>query len=203
MGKTSRQNNVIISVSTRKNSGSSRVADCINTLYQQLYPEHHSTVVDLHDYKIPLWTEDFWREDYVPDEDWLSIVEVLTLADGFIFVVPEWDGMAPPVFKSFFNLVNKTEFFHKPCFLVGVSSGEGGVYPLAELRLSSFKNTRLCYIPEQLIVRHVSREDSFAFNDVTLERATYGLQIYAAYMMAFEQIREAPIVLQGKINFGV
>lgn len=37
----------------------------------------------------------------------------------------------------------------------GVSSGLGGAYPLSELRASSYKNCRICFIPEQLIVRQV------------------------------------------------
>ena len=64
--------------------------------------------------------------------------------------------MASPALKIFFVLASKAELAHKPALLVGVSSGLGGSYPISELRSSSFKNNRLCYIPEQLIVRQVN-----------------------------------------------
>jgi hypothetical protein len=38
--------------------------------------------------------------------------------------------------------------------IIAVSGGAGGgAYPVAELRMSSYKNSRICYLPEHLIVR--------------------------------------------------
>ena len=58
-------------------------------------------------------------------------------------------------------MFNRFELGHKPALIVGVSSGPGGSYPVAELRMSSYKNNRLCYIPEHLIIRDVES----VFND--------------------------------------
>ena len=44
---------------------------------------------------------------------------------------------------------------HKPALIIAVSSSDGGAYPVAELRMSSYKNTRICDISEQIIARHV------------------------------------------------
>ena len=40
---------------------------------------------------------------------------------------------------------------HKPGLIVTVSAGLGGSYPVTELRISSHKNTRLCYIPDHVL----------------------------------------------------
>ena len=40
--------------------------------------------------------------------------------------------------------------------LVGVSAGGNGVYPVTEMRISSFKNTKICYTPDHAIVRNVA-----------------------------------------------
>ena len=48
-----------------------------------------------------------------------------------------------------------------------VSASDGGAYVIAELRMSSYKNNRLCWIPEHLIARQVKtlgNEDD-ALND--------------------------------------
>ena len=63
--------------------------------------------------------------------------------------------MVPAGLKNFFLCFGRNELAHKPGLIVGVSSADGGVYPVAELRMSSYKNSRICYIPEQLIVRNV------------------------------------------------
>ena len=48
-------------------------------------------------------------------------------------VSPEWNGMVPSMLTNFFLLCSNNELAHKPGLLVGVSSGTGGSYPVAEL----------------------------------------------------------------------
>ena len=103
--------------------------------------------------------------------------------------------MASPALKNFFVLASKTELAHKPALLVAVSSGLGGSYPISELRSSSFKNNRLCYIPEQLIVRQVNAmlhpgpvTDA---NDLRLRpRIDYALGVLHSYATALQAVRE-------------
>lgn len=73
--------------------------------------------------------------------------------------------MVPATLKNFF-LLCRTELVEKSGLIVSVSTGEGGTYPVAELRMSSDKNTHLWYIQEHLIVRGVRD----LFND--FERST-------------------------------
>ena len=59
--------------------------------------------------------------------------------------------MAPAGLKNFFLLAGST-LAHKPAMIVGVSSGRGGRYPIAELRSSSYKNTKVVYVPDHLYI---------------------------------------------------
>jgi hypothetical protein len=72
---------------------------------------------------------------------------------------------------------------------VGVSAGQGGAYPLSELRASSYKNNRICYIPEQLVVRQVASvmngEESDGADDQQIRRrADWALTVLTRYAEA-------------------
>ena len=86
-----------------------------------------------------------------------KISSELTASDGFIFVVPEYGGMATPNSKNFFLVFNNGELFHKPGLIVSISSGNGGAYPFSELRSSSYKNSHILWIPENIIIRNVKQ----------------------------------------------
>ena len=74
--------------------------------------------------------------------------------------------------------------------------GPGGTYPISELRLSSYKNNRMCYLPEHLIVRNcmiVMNEDTTANDEgehsYVSERSLYCVKQLAAYSDALKQVR--------------
>ena len=71
-------------------------------------------------------------------------------------MTPEWNGMATPAIKNFFLYFSSSVLFHKPALIVTVSAGHGGAYPVIELRSSGYKNTKLCYIPEHVIIREAA-----------------------------------------------
>ena len=110
-----------------------------------------TSVIALGQLPLPLWPE--------PDDKgvWPELSATLRSADALVVISPEWHGMASPALKNLFMYAGRRELAHKPALLVGVSGGQGGSYPLAELRASSYKNCRLCYLPEHLIVRHVEQ----------------------------------------------
>jgi len=102
----------------------------------------------------------------------------------------------PSGLKNFFLMWGKGELAHKPALIVTVSSADGGAYPVAELRMSSYKNNRICYIPEQVIVRNVESvlNDDPAENDADAdryfrERIPYALKILREYGLALGQVR--------------
>ena len=183
-------NYVVISGSGRPESESARVGKYLHQrlIDMQLRDNSHCSLIDLGSDPLPLWPEQ-------NTERWYDYAARLQAADALIVITPEWHGMASPALKNFFVLASKTELAHKPALLVAVSSGLGGSYPISELRSSSFKNNRLCYIPEQLIVRQVNAmlhpgpvTDA---NDLRLRpRIDYALGVLHSYATALQAVRE-------------
>ena len=105
--------------------------------------------------------------------------------------------MVPSGLKNFFLLwAGGGELAHKPALIVTVSTSEGGAYPVNELRTSSYKNSRLCYLPENLIIRHAAKvfNDDDADNDERSHtylsaRLVYCLELLKEYAIAFKGIR--------------
>lgn len=184
-------NIVLVAGSGRSNSQSGKVARFLRQRLIQLgqTSEESSGVIDLGLAPLPLWPS----EDSGP---WSLYSQQLKDADALVIVAPEWNGMACPAIKNFFIYASKAELAHKPGLLVGVSSGIGGAYPISELRASSYKNCRLCYLPEHLIVRQVEQRlnmpQAASEDDQRLRaRIDYALDILTKYAIALKPVREA------------
>ena len=147
----------IISTSHRKNSESKRVAEILKKNVYEIDKSIESFILDMFESEIPLWTTEkkqnakFWENTYD------KISNELNSSDGFLMVVPEYGGMSAPNSKNFFLLFNNGELFHKPGLIVSISSGNGGAYPISELRSSSYKNSHIMWIPENIIIRNVNQ----------------------------------------------
>lgn len=182
-------NIALVAGSSRSNSQSGKVA---RFLRQRLIQLGHtdavqSNVIDLGLAPLPLWPAD----DTGP---WGLYSKQLAAADAVVIISPEWNGMACPAIKNFFIYASKAELAHKPGLLVGVSAGVGGAYPISELRASSYKNCRLCYLPEHLIVRSVEKvlntaEPSSEDDQRLHARIDYALDILAKYTHALLPVR--------------
>jgi len=186
----------IVSGSHRKNAQSLKVAKYIekSLLKEGLCDE--AWLLSLSGNPLPLWDESIWEGD----EDWKNrltpISEQLSASDGFVVIAPEWHGQVPAGLKNFFLLWSKGELAHKPALIVTISSADGGAYPVAELRMSSYKNNRICYIPEQVIVRNVESvlndnpEDNNKETDEYFRgRFSYALKQLTEYAIALKQVR--------------
>ncbi len=145
----------IISASHRTNSQSKKIYNVLNNNLLSLQPDLDTFSIDLADVSLPLWSPDKKSGKGVWGETWNSLSDNLKRSDGFILVVPEYGGMATPAAKNIFLLCGNGELSHKPGLIVSVSSGNGGAYPIAELRMSSYKNTHIMWIPENIIIRNV------------------------------------------------
>ncbi|MDP3814895.1 NADPH-dependent FMN reductase [Pseudomonas sp.] len=184
-------NIALVAGSGRSNSQSGKVARFIRQRLIRLEhsTEAHSSLIDLGLDPLPLW----------PAEDaglWEQYRTQLQAADALVIVAPEWNGMACPAIKNFFIYASKAELAHKPALLVGVSAGVGGAYPISELRASSYKNCRLCYLPEHLIVRRVEQvlngPEAANEDDQRLHaRLDYDLDILLKYAKALQPVRES------------
>ncbi len=190
----------IISGSHRVRAQSLKVAEFIReTLNACTTGETiEAEILSLSGNPLPLWDESVWENDPVWQERLAPWREQLAASDAFVVIAPEWHGQVPAGLKNFFLLFGKNELGHKPALIVTVSSGDGGAYPVAELRMSSYKNNRICYIPEQVIVRHVEQvlnavaEGNDARSDAFYrKRIGWALGILQVYAVALRGVRES------------
>ena len=184
----------IISASHRTNYQSKRISDLFhnNLLNDKSGLEIFS--LDLAEAPLPLWSPEKKNGKGVWGQTWVSISNKLIQSDGFIFVVPEYGGMATPASKNFFLLCGNGELSHKPGLIVSVSSGNGGAYPITELRSSSYKNTHIMWIPENIIIRNVEEFNPGNHGDKIPEwlddRIDYVLKLFLAYASNMKPLRE-------------
>ena len=187
----------IISGSHRPPSQSGKVARYIESALKQQGLCDETWLYDLAGNPLPLWDEGIWEGN----EQWREILtplsDELKSCDAFVIVSPEWHGMAPAGLKNFFLMWTAGgELAHKPALIVTVSVADGGSFPVAELRMSSYKNSRICYLPEHLIIRYVDTvfNDDPAQNKPSAQeyfedRLAYCLEMLREYALAFRQIR--------------
>ena len=190
----------VITGSHRKDSQSSKVGRFLSA---QLDSRDSVTswMLDLGKSPLPLWDEDLWNGG----PQWSAIPDIkaeLDSSDGFIVIAPEWHGMVPAALKNFFLLWAATgELSHKPALPCAVSAGEGGAYVISELRMSSYKNNRLCWIPEQLIARNVnaicnenSNDNDDERHDTFVDRSRYALDLLLSYANALNAVRDSGLI---------
>ena len=184
----------IISASHRTNSQSKKISDFLKKDLIKLDPYIEIFSLDLGETLLPLWSSDKKDGKGVWGETWTSISKNLDSSDGFILVVPEYGGMAAPAAKNIFLLCGNGEFAHKPGLIVSVSSGNGGAYPIAELRSSSYKNTHIMWIPENIIIRNVEEFNPGQHGNNIPEwldkRIDYVLKLLIAYADNMKPLRK-------------
>jgi NAD(P)H-dependent FMN reductase len=188
----------LISGSHRPTGNSGRIAKHIES---QLQGQGHSTyMLDLSTTELPFWDEGLWGMEGLSAKWqtlWNPIVAELESADAYIIVAPEYHGMAPSKLTNFFLLLGNAETVaHKPALLVSVSAGNSGAYPISELRAYSFKNNKLVYLPEHLIIRSAGdmfvadvKPEHQASNEYVSERLTWLLAMLADYAEGLKAIR--------------
>lgn len=182
-------NIALVSGSGRRDSQSAKVARYLQQRAIALgyCSAEQSSLIDLGANPLPLWPS-------ADNGPWPIYQQQLGAADALIVIAPEWNGMACPAIKNFFIHASKTELAHKPGLLVGVSSGVGGASPISELRASSYKNCRLCYLPEHLILRHVEQllntPEADSQDDQRIRaRIDYALDVLNKYAIALQPVR--------------
>lgn len=183
----------LIAGSNRPNSQSHRIAEMCREVLQT---DNATTteIVDLHSHPLPLWDPEKRTDSARWDAVWQPVSEALSRADGFVFVVPEWGGMAPPHVKNLLLLADRFELAHKPALICGISASLGGAYPISDLRGSGYKNNRILWIPDHLVLRQVGQ---FHWGDATgndtlsmqQTRVRYSLSMLTAYADALRPIR--------------
>ena len=146
----------IVVGSHRKESQSSRVGAYIASDLARIDPSVTVDTIDLVGNPLPLWDESVWQGDSALSALWKPYRDRMRRADGFVIIAPEWGGMVPPGLKNLLLFAGPKEVGHKPAMIVAVSASRGGSYPVNELRTSGYKNSRLVYIPEHVLIHDVN-----------------------------------------------
>jgi azobenzene reductase len=184
-------NIVIINFSLRQNNkaDSHKVAHYLEQKWGS-----DAELINYVDLELPLWDEGVWEHS----DEWEKLLTPLKArlsnASGYIFVVPEYAGSASPALANF-NLFLGVESNHKPVLIVTVSSGRGGAYPVGSIRSFAYKNSKVNYIPEHIIVRDsqnvLNAEVAIETGDIYIrDRIDYILNIFDIYCAQFIGIRE-------------
>jgi NAD(P)H-dependent FMN reductase len=203
-------NVVTIVGSPRPGSQSRRISDYLQRRLTVLLPGVVQGLVDLADRAVPVWDGDFRKH---PGDDrssaWSGVSARLSEASALICVVPEHHGIAPPALKNFL-LLCRYELAHKPGLLVGVSATDGGSYPLAELRSNATKNNRICWIPEQVVVRPAKQmlttddtSDEQAADHRLKLRIDYALQLLGVYAECLRAVRASGATDYKSFQYGM
>jgi len=186
-------NNVTVIVgSHRLESESLKIAKMIANKLEGQERCERASLINLADLSLPFWKERYDAEEQAAIDKTRAL---LTQSDAFVFVVPEWNGMVPSAMKNLFLLFSTREFGHKPGLLVSVSASIGGTYPILEMRSTTFKNCRICYIPEHLIFRDVVKifngkeTDDLSSEAYMSARTDFALEYLMLYSESLKQVR--------------
>jgi NAD(P)H-dependent FMN reductase len=186
----------IIIGSHRSKSQSEKVGNYLLHRIKELGVFQECFILNLAETDIPFWDEGA----KIPDTKWINVwkpIEAeLQSSDAYIIISPEYGGMVPARLKNLFLLCKSPVMGHKPALIVSVSSGTGGAYPISELRASSYKNTKICYLPEHIIIRKVEE----VLNDVKAvqsedderirKRINHTLEMLEKYAEAFSTFKK-------------
>ncbi|WP_163935059.1 NADPH-dependent FMN reductase [Paraferrimonas sp. SM1919] len=175
--------------SMQANSQSLKVAKQVVTRLQAMGQQ--TFVVDLYRSPLPLWSSQLAEPHH---QAIVILSQQLAACDAIVIVTPEYHSMVPANLKNFFLFFSGGELAHKPGFIISVSAGQGGANPIMELRTTSYKNSRINYIPEHLIIRNVNTVFNQINNDERAQqylskRLDYGLALLEQYASALNQVR--------------
>jgi NAD(P)H-dependent FMN reductase len=199
---------VIVVGSHRKDSQSSRVGAYIAKDLARVDPAVTVDTIDLTGNPLPLWDESVWQGDSGLATLWKPYRDRMRKADGFVIISPEWAGMVPPGLKSLLLFAGPKEVGHKPALIVAVSAARGGSYPVNELRTSGYKNSRLVYLPEHVLVQDVADvlqgESPASDRDAWLRRRIeFAERILLEYAKALAPIRASGLTEHADFPYGM
>jgi NAD(P)H-dependent FMN reductase len=198
----------IVVGSHRKDSQSSRVGAYIAKDLARIDPSLSIDTIDLADNPLPLWDESLWQGDSNLATQWKPFRDRMRTADGFVIISPEWAGMVPPALKNLLLFAGPKEVGHKPALIVAVSASRGGSYPVNELRTSGYKNSRLVYIPEHVLVQDVADvlvgETPVSDRDAWLRRRIeFADRLLLEYARALVPIRASGLTEHADFPYGM
>ncbi|ENM5917165.1 NAD(P)H-dependent oxidoreductase [Vibrio mimicus] len=193
----------LVSGSQRAHSQSLNVANYLKSLAEPHFDQIE--ILDLHELDLPFWNEGVWQnsEQWQP---WRNVAQGLKQSDAFVFITPEWHGMATPALKNFLLLTTDDELAHKPALLVSVSASVNGVYPISELRMTGNKNNHVCFLPDHLIFRDCEQlitADHQLTDPHMQARSEYTIALLSAYATALAPVYRDMVNLGKTFRYGM
>ncbi len=198
----------ILSGSHRVEAQSLKVANYVKSVLTREHSGSECFLYSLSGNPLPLWDE---ASGGAPDALWDPISVQLKSADALVIVSPEWGGMVPPGVKNFLLNCTADEIGHKPALIATASATRGGSYPVAELRMSGYKNNRLVWIPEHVIFHNIesnlnapdggtelTKEDAYI-----RKRLRYALRLLEEYGKALTSVRASGVADQKTYRNGM
>ena len=174
---------LIISFSLQQDSQSLKVASYLQKVWGK-----SAEILDLFQNPLPLWEEEVWENTEKWQKLLIPIKEKLQNAESFVFVVPEYNGAPSPSYYNFMLFLG-LESSHKPVLITTVSSGRGGSYPVLGIRAFGYKNIKINFIPEHLIIQNVENEE-YKNREFMQEKIAFTLNILDIYATNFVSIRK-------------
>ncbi|WP_221801814.1 NADPH-dependent FMN reductase [Oceanobacter mangrovi] len=189
----------IVSTAHRPDSQSLRVSQVLKDEFLQ----GNADIIDLYADALPMWDGVTAATDNVS-----KTLQTIDQADALIFVIPEWHGMAPAGLKNLLLWCGaQQQMAHKPVLLVGISAAVGGAFVIAEVRSSGYKNTRLVFTPEHLILRGVGdlwkEEGSASGEEYLSKRTRFAVEQLLDYATALKPIRSKLVAAQAEFGNGM
>ncbi|MEH1008085.1 NAD(P)H-dependent oxidoreductase [Winogradskyella sp. ECml5-4] len=110
------------------------------TYASQLVDGVSTTVLDLNDFEMPIYSSDREQAQGFPEQA-VAFVDHLKGADGFIIALAEHNGAYTSAFKNIFDWASRVEqktFLNKPLLLMATSPGARGGASVLELAADRF-----------------------------------------------------------------
>jgi len=192
----------IISGSHREQSNSNKIAQYIAHRLSTLFEKSETDIIKLSEENLPLWNEGMYQENSNIYKIWSPIVNRLRVASAIVIISPEWGGMVPPGLKNLLLCCAPGDISHKPGLIVTVSAGQGGSYPVAELRSSAYKNNQICFIPEHIIIRNATELLNLDEQFIR-DRLDHGLKILESYGNALQIVRDSGVMDLEQYPYGM
>lgn len=188
---------VLVSGSHRDKSQSSKVAAFAANALKKLDDTLTTDIIDLAGNPLPLW-DGYPKPETEAGKRWAPFSERLKKADALVIVSPEWHGTVPAGLKNFMLHWSAPEVGHKPALIITVSSSGNGTYPVNELRTSGYKNSRILYLPEHVIVRDVNNvlndtAETTEADGYIRRRLDFALRILTSYADALGPVRASGV----------
>ncbi|MBR9915107.1 MAG: NAD(P)H-dependent oxidoreductase [Algicola sp.] len=130
------RNIVVFAGSNSRSSINKQLATYASTLLT----DAEITILDLNDFKLPMYGIDKEKTDGIP-ENAHKFLEHIKNADGLIISLAEHNGAYTTAFKNLFDWMSRIEsktFYDKPMLLMAASPGARGGQSVLQIAMSRF-----------------------------------------------------------------